>query len=90
MILLVAPGIIEISIAVVVGFLITFAITRWMFRINTIADNLKLQTRLLITIAKHNKVPPEEINKLISPDNDSYPAAVGSLETVEHTKTQEA
>lgn len=81
LLLFATPGVTEIGIAAAFAFLIGFFITRWIFRVNTMVDHIKLQTQILVQIAKYNKVPVEELNQLLRLDNEKFPAAVGDFET---------
>lgn len=47
---------------IVLGFAITFSVSRWIFRIDTIADNAIYQTKLLREIARKNGVSEDDIN----------------------------
>lgn len=49
-------------IGVILGILLVVGISRWVFRIDTIADNLIYQTNLLKKIAEKSEVSIEEIN----------------------------
>lgn len=60
-----APGSTEIIIFSVIAFFLGVLFTRWLFRINEMADNLKYQTKLLMKIAKYNNVPHDEIYKAL-------------------------
>jgi hypothetical protein len=81
MTLLALPGITEILIGVVLSIAIIFFVLRWIFRVDAIADNLKIQAHLLIRIAKHNTVTTEEINKGIT--REKFPMVGGQLQKKE-------
>jgi hypothetical protein len=65
LLLLSSPGGTEIIIIAVIGFIAGIFITRYIFRIDAIVDNLKLQTYLLVRMAKQANVPNEEIEKIL-------------------------
>lgn len=80
--LLATPGITETLVIAAFTVVITFFLCRWIFRVDTIADNLKAQTELLKQIAKYNNVPVEEINKTLGLDKVKYPD-VGPLQPID-------
>lgn len=59
--LLASPGSTEVLIFGVFAIVIYFFVMRWIFRVNTIVENLKIQTQLLAKIAKYGNVPEKEL-----------------------------
>lgn len=72
-------------VAIIVFFICVF-ITRKIFGIDTIVSHMKYQTELLMKIAKYNKVPHDEIRRVLglklAPENkssDNYDTNLGVL-----------
>lgn len=80
MLLIASPGITEVLIIGALSITFSFFLLRWIFRVNSIADHVKLQTHLLVKIAKYNNVPIDEIIQLIRPDNEKFSSAVGDFQ----------
>jgi hypothetical protein len=49
-----------------IGILITVLLTRWLFRIDTMVDNLKYQNALLIRLLKKQGATNQEIRDAIN------------------------
>lgn len=63
--LITSPGATELLLLGITSFIFGIMITRWLFRINTIAENLTMQTRLLAKMAKKAGVSDDEIRDVL-------------------------
>jgi hypothetical protein len=66
----------------IIAFLISIFLTRWIFRIDTIVDNMQRQTKLLAKIAKYGNVPESEIRDVLGLNevSSSEPLSTASAE----------